>query len=253
MKTAHHPFNNDLLIEFDPQSHTYIDNYDVRYTSVTTFIGAFSHPFNAKQQAWDCSKKKTGEYYGMVPDDIMEMWEKKGDQARLEGSVLHEYVEWLVSGKTQGSNIKSVSERCDKLFIQGEIAVKKLLEKYKFVSAEMIVFSSGIQIAGMIDLLMYDPATNEILVLDWKQNEIISRDSMFDTMFQPVNHLPDDDWSHYSLQLSLYQYIMDINDYFPGLKFRRAIIHIMEDGFRVMKVPYLGWEIQRMFIEGVKK
>lgn len=246
-KIAYHP-SDDLSIEFDPQYHTYIDDSDNRYTSVTTFVSKFFNPFSAKQTALDCAKKKGSEYYGMNSNDIMAQWEDIADQARLEGTVMHEYAEWLVSGKTQGDKPGFISDRTDRLFFWIEKCVDGLLEKFSFIAAEMIVFSPGTKIAGMVDLLMYDPIKNEVVILDWKQNKEISRDSMFGNALPPIQHLTDDDFNHYALQLSTYRYIMECGGYF-NCKFRQAIIHVTETGYKAIPLPYLQCEVQRMILE----
>jgi len=248
-KLAYHP-SGELIIEFDESDHSYIDNFDRRYTSVTTIIGDHFPKFNAKTMATKCSKKVGGKYHGMKPGEILDMWQAEAERGRDEGTNVHEYAEWLISGKTQGRPTRPISERCERLFVQAEKAVAGLLKRFTFIAAEMIVFSPGTGLAGMIDLLMYDPLKNEIIILDWKQNKEIVTDTMYDkTGLPPIEHLDDTDFNHYGLQLSTYQYIMECNGYFPGKTYRRALIHLRENSFVSIPLPYFKTECMSIAVK----
>jgi predicted nucleotidyltransferase len=126
-------------------------------------------------------------------------------------------------------------------------AVAGLLSRFIFIGAEVVIFSPGLGFSGMIDLLMYDPATNEILVLDWKQNKEISRENQWQSGLPPIDHLQATDISKYTLQLSTYQYILDREKYFPSVSgYRRALIHLAPDHFEIIPLEYYDYEIQQM-------
>ena len=213
-KVAHHP-DGSHVITFEEGPHVYTDNRGVRYTSGTAFIGKFFGKFDAVAISTKCAMGRNPKYAGRPPGEIREEWSAEARRGQDEGTNVHEYAEGLISGWPLCDLPPPISERCERIFIQTEKAVKNLLNRFVFVGAEVIIFSPDMGLAGMIDLLMFDRATNEILILDWKQNKAISTENPWQSGLPPIDHLQDTDIAHYSLQLSLYQAIMERENYFP--------------------------------------
>lgn len=78
------------------------------------------------------------------------------------------------------------------------------------LASEVIVWDKKLMVAGMIDQLF---TTNEwkIIMVDWKTSKEIKRNWYKKFMKWLFSKYPDANYYHYSLQLSLYKYIIEKN------------------------------------------
>ncbi len=246
MKKAYHPDKKSFII-FKEKYHQYIDNLGVLYTSGTTFIKPFFPKFDMIAMSEKCATGDNPKYAGRNPEEIRAEWKAKGERGSSEGDNTHEYAEGIMAGWDTSELPKPISERCMQLFKQVDKIAAWLKSKYQFIEAEKIVFSPHLGIAGMVDLIMLDLATQEILVLDWKQNEEITIENFFQKALFPIEHLQDTHISKYSLQLSLYQHILEREQYYPQAKgYRRALIHISPDNVTPIKLENYSYEIKEL-------
>lgn len=242
IKTAYHP--SGLSIKFSSENHFYVDENRKTYTSGTTFISQFFNKFDCVAVAGKCVNGTNPKYAGRNSEDILDEWQAEGDRGRGEGTNIHEYAESLF---TLEPSPAPLSERCRAIFKQVDRVVIELKTFYQFVGAEVIVFDPETLLSGTIDLLMYHPGQNEILIFDWKQNKVISTSNGFQRGLKPIDHLEDTDLNHYSLQLSFYERLLRKGDYFPGVtKFNRALIHLTEERFEIIRLEDFNYEIGEM-------
>ena len=245
-KTATH---NGLTCIFTEADHSYrIKETGDLLTSVTTLIKRFTPPFNAPKMAQQMVDKKKPKYAGMIVDEIQYQWKEKAELSSREGTLLHEYLEQWPEKKGYGFNpqtyrVLQMSKQVDKLF-------PKLLERFKLVAAEQIVFSPSMGLAGQIDLLMADDTTNEGIIVDWKTNsKITDEEGAFGTMLEPIEHLKNCDTVKYGLQLGLYEKILIDEKYYPEFKgYRKALVHVRESFGKVVKVDDYDEEIECLMI-----
>ena len=74
-----------------------------------------------------------------------------------------------------------------------------------------MIYSEELKLAGTIDLIVYNEEKNHISLIDWKTNKRINKSSFNNqkgTKF-PLNNMDDCNFTHYNLQLSMYQYILE--------------------------------------------
>ena len=243
IKKAYHP--SGLSVTFDEGPHTYkVDRTGQVLTSGTTFIDRFFPKFESEKVARKCAGRK--KYAGMTVEQVLKQWGDESRRGREEGTNTHLYCEYLSAGKFPLPEPQSVREV--RLFLQAASAILSLEEKpLVFVEAEKIIFSPDFGLAGTVDLLLWDPRSEEIVILDWKQNKKIKTANGFENALAPIEHMDSCDWSKYQLQLNLYEWILKREGYYPKAKgFRKAVIHLREDRFVGMKVGGLHSEIDRM-------
>jgi len=135
----------------------------------------------------------------------------------------------------------------EKKSISGMNWLKSYMMKsdYEFFP-EKIVFSKELEIAGTIDILALDKKTNKYDLIDWKTSKKIEMNSYGGKVGTKIatNNIPDCNYYHYTLQLSLYRYLLERS---YGLKIRTMIIaHLKEDYARAIEVPYMKNEILEM-------
>lgn len=246
MKKAYHPDKKSFII-FKEKYHQYIDNLGVSYTSGTTFIKPFFPKFDMIAMSEKCATGDNPKYAGRNPEEIRAEWKAEGERGSSEGDNTHEYAEGIMAGWDTSELPKPISERCMQLFKQVDKIAAWLKSKYQFIEAEKIVFSPHLGIAGMVDLIMLDPATQEILILDWKTNKTLTIENVFQAAKTPISHLPDTHISKYTLQISLYEQIMVRENYFPcATGFRRALIHITPTAAIPIKLESYSYEIKEL-------
>lgn len=245
-KTAIH---NGLTCLFDDTKHIYtIKETGQRLTSVTSIIRRYTPPFDAPTMAQQMIDKKKPKYIGMTVDEIQYQWQEKAALASMEGTKLHALLErWPEKGcwgwlpKTY--RLLKMGKQVDKLF-------PKLLERFRLVAAEKIVFSPSMGLAGQIDLLMADDAVQQGIIIDWKtNNKITDEEGAFGNMLEPIEHLKNCDVVKYGLQLGLYEKILVDEKYYPEFKgYRKALVHVRESFGKVVKVDNYVEEIECLML-----
>lgn len=245
-KSATH---NNLTCDFDDSNHSYIVRETGQIlTSVTTVVKRYTPSFDAPKMAQQMIDKKKPKYAGMTIDEIQYQWQEKAALSSMEGTELHALLErWPEKGcwgwlpKTY--RLLRMGKQVDKLF-------PKLLERFKLVAAEKIVFSPNMGLAGQIDLLMADDAAQQGIIIDWKTNaKITDEEGAFGTMLEPIEHLKNCDVVKYGLQLGLYEKILTDEKYYPEFKgYRKALVHVREAFGKVVKVDNYDEEIECLMI-----
>ncbi len=249
-KQATHP--SGLTVTFYEDNHTYIIDQAYKYKlleSATTFISKFFPKFETDNVAKKCAGK--GKYKGMTVDEIKQAWADEALRGSTEGTNTHMFAECLSNGDLNALP-EPQSERESKLFDQVAVAILMLEEKFIFIEAEKIVFSPELGLAGTIDLLMFDPAKNHLIILDWKQNKKIDSSNSWESAMVPIKTWDACDLNKYKLQLNLYEFILRREDYFgfdniPKVSgVRKALIHLTEDTFRAIPIGYYQDTINQM-------
>ena len=124
---------------------------------------------------------------------------------------------------------------------------------------EWMVYDEEVRIAGSIDMLFEDPLEEGVLMIyDWKRSKEIKKTSGFDMKYattECINHLPDSNFWHYSLQLNIYKAIIERN---YGKKVTRLMLVCLHPNnkngdYILVKVPDLQAEVRELFEERKKQ
>lgn len=190
---------NSHLITLDIENHQYTltENPDIRFISCTTLVSQYFSEFDALKIATKLTNSHP-KYNHMKPHELMSEW----DDARDEGTFAHkELEEYITLGKKpvmpkSRSGVEWLNNHID---LSGEIY------------PELIVFSEELGIAGTVDLLVYNTLTEKYDIYDWKTNKSIDEYGWGGKRgTKPATyHLPDCNFYHYSLQLSMYKYLLE--------------------------------------------
>lgn len=235
--------NGDVC--FNDEEHKYFDINDEgrQYISVTTLIGRYEQEFRKdfwsaykalerllSKDEWAVERKsllssrrfdpKILDAYN-IPEadfnrerqDILDEWDRSNREACERGTRIHAEME---NGFYEAGRNVSLQ----KFGIGGKFECRKgyseLDLEYGVYPEYLIsrVSDDGIlRLAGQIDLLVKDG--NDITLADWKTNKEIKTKGVYDPgtrgvvgMKYPLNHLPDVNFSHYTLQLSTYAWML---------------------------------------------
>lgn len=189
---------NKRSFNFDKNSHTYTDDRNYAYTSVTTVIHKYVPPFDRVKHAKRLARNGKGHYEGKGWREILSMWDTVTDTALDKGNNRHDYLEQGV--KTSSGfqiNYKSLSRSAnetytiqdilidhdyglvDLVMLEQEIGIKypKIWEAISYyvnlgfrVYSEIVVYDDKYLISGMIDLLLVHP-DKRFVIIDWKTNK----------------------------------------------------------------------------------
>lgn len=217
------------IITFTAQQHKYesIDTTDkTEWISATTFISQFKPPFDADPIAEKCSKNKKSKWYGMTPENIKATWKAEALRATTLGTWYHNQRERdiceLVTMERHGAEVP--------VFRPIENEGIKLSPSQKLddgIYPEHMVYLKSAGICGQSDLV--EVINGQVHITDYKTNKEIKTEGFTNwegkttKMFQPIAHLDDCNLNHYTLQLSLYMYI--ILKHNPKLKPGLLTIH----------------------------
>lgn len=205
MLALKNPHERDAFISFDEGPHIYTVHGDTTFTSVTTFIHShFSH-FDADKIIDNMMHKilndKTYKYYGMTREQIKEKWSKNGQEASGSGTNMHNDIELFYN------NVDVTNNSIEFSYFKQFVADFPELKPYR---TEWTVYYEEIKLSGSIDMIFENP-DGTLKIYDWKRSKGIEYESYGDKCAKTkcINHLPDSNFWHYSLQLNIYRAILE--------------------------------------------
>ncbi len=226
------------IITFIEKGHKYIHE-GRELESATEFISQFFEKFDKEKWSKHVAKRD-----GLTVEEVLELWKNKADASCKFGHYVHNYAEALIK-KTKTpepvtKNHKTYFKAIDK-FMENE--------NHEFFDAEKIIGSSTIGIAGMIDGLS---RTDEgIFLIDWKTNKRIEKYGYNNrTCPPPLELLQDCKFSKYTLQLSLYRYILE--KFYGWDVAGMMLVHLKAENYDIHEVKYLKEEIKTMLAHAGK-
>jgi ATP-dependent exoDNAse (exonuclease V) beta subunit len=116
---------------------------------------------------------------------------------------------------------------------------------------EWTVFHEELKLAGSIDMLFFDESTNKFHIYDWKRCRNIQKSNPFDKWGNKecINHFPDTNFWHYSLQLNIYKAILErkYNMTIDGLFLVCLHPNNKNSNYIKLKAPNLQEEVSDLF------
>jgi hypothetical protein len=232
------------VITFDPKLHRYTSPTGKVMVSVTTLIKKYVPPFDSQYWStykamkkvleskgeWDEYKKKVGGW-----DNVVEYVRHVDKDFAYRKEVMKEkkafIVQWADEGKVAAElgtffhKMKEDSVRKSKVvdpYSMKEIGVMVntlLQDPCDFESSglflEALIYNVDKGIAGTADFVM--KSGKQVSIKDYKTSKDVSKKSFMDqTLLWPVDHLPNAKYYVYSLQLSLYAWLLEQSGYRIG-------------------------------------
>lgn len=234
----------DSHIVFDEGPHIYTIDGDSSYTSCTTWIHShFSH-FDADHILDNIFKGKkmsdpSYKYFGMTREEIKAGW--SGNEAALLGTAMHYDIECFYNGWEVNNDTIEFSY------------FRKFAEDYKHLKpyrTEWMVYYKEYKLAGSIDMVFEDE-DGDLWIYDWKRTKEITSESFGNKMAltREINHLPDANFYHYSLQLNLYRTILEekYERKIKGMCLVRLHPNNYFNTYERIIVPFMHTEIAALF------
>ena len=265
----HNSHGRDQNLAFDEPTHKYTILTDPlsNYTSVTTINHHHFPKFDAdaviknmmKGRNWNPENK----YWGLTPDQIKGQWKNNSESVSGAGTDLHFNIECFMNqdlppGYThrdllenyeaylqKGNAPLNVSEEWD-FFLQ----FVRSTPRYKPYRTEWMIYHEDLKVAGSIDMV-YENPDGTLSIYDWKRAKEISKANGFNkyATTPEIDHLPDTNFWHYSLQLNTYKTILQekYNKTITDLYLVRLHPNNPKKTFDIIKCANLDKEISDLF------
>ena len=252
-----HP--RDKNITFDEGPHIYTiavpnndgtTSYDSGYTSVTTWNHShFPHfdPDAIITKMMKSPKWPQSQYYGMTPDEIKAQWSANGKEASEAGTKMHYDIECFYN---ECPNENDSTEY--KWFLEFEKARTQsggFGENLTPYRTEMMVYHEELRLSGSIDMI-YEADDGTLQIYDWKRSKGIKKTNSWENATtECINHLPNANYWHYSLQLNTYKAILEEK---YGKKVTDLFLVCLHPNnanksYQRIRVPILSDEIKDLF------
>ena len=252
-----HP--RDARITFDEPSHKYtVDGilYDI---STTKFVHSFFSHFDAdavirnmmKGRNWNPSNK----YWGMSPAEIKALWDANGKAASGAGTRMHLDIEHYYNADPIGNvaiDDYTVEEGVEWNYFMSFETKFRIPKGYLPFRTEWLVYYEEIRLPGSIDMV-YSKPDGTYAIYDWKRAKDIKVENMYQKGFEPVDHLPDTNYWHYTLQLNVYATILEKKYDLKISELALVILHPNNKSFQVMMLNRLEDEVDAIFEDRLKK
>jgi hypothetical protein len=246
-------------VEYNDDSHTYFrkhGHYRMTriYRSATQIVERMHKEFNVEIESHRMAEK-----YGHTPAYWAAKWDHERDISCLRGNKLHQAKEDFLFGRGY-DRLKGKDFRVENINLHRGMHVDSqgILDYHDHLPdgtyPELMVWRHDWGIAGRMDKPTIETIGSKryLHIEDYKTNKKIGYSGWNDPegerkMFAPLRHLPDCEFTHYSLQLSIYQYMGEFLGFLPG---ERRIIHFPHEieGLgtpkpKTIEVPYLRNEV----------
>jgi hypothetical protein len=144
-------------------------------------------------------------YFGMTDAAIKQQWTDNGTQASGAGTGLHLAIEQFLD-KQEITDRDVVTTQEWSYFQAFWLKHEPDLEPYRL---EWCVYVEELKLAGSIDAVFRRKSDGAFFIYDWKRCKKIETENRFETCLAPVDHLPNSNYWHYTLQLNTYRYILE--------------------------------------------
>ena len=178
-----------------------------------------------------------------IKESIQEQWEKKNENSKVKGSAYHDYNEResLIRGYEinpfDGKSYPVIKPYSWKDGIKTQLVDLHNLEEGYY--PELILNMRDI--FGQSDRVWVN-SRKQVWIRDFKTNEKIKTENKFQKMKPPLAHLDDCELNDYTIQLSLYAYILEDKGY--------EIMELGIDHFNTeITVPYMRKEVENLVLD----
>lgn len=216
----------DEFLLFDEPTHKYTVTFDSQslYTSVTTFNHHHFPEFDASSVIKNMMKGKNwnpdNKYWGKTEEEIKNMWSENGAAVSGAGTEMHYDIECFMNQPVPSATHQTLLEYFESsppeyinISEEWEFFIKfvKAFPNLKPYRTEWTIYDEDLKIAGSIDMVYEDVENGELSIFDWKRAKTITKTNGWNkyAITECINHLPDTNFWHYSLQLNTYKAILE--------------------------------------------
>lgn len=226
------PFPRDADIVLDEASHVYtINGKDAPFSSTGFVHSPFSHFDPRVAIPMMNPEKRFSQHSNRTDRQIARFWKKLGEEASSMGTRVHAAVEIALNTGYWSKDHRIQVEIHQAMDFYKKEVVDKGLQVYR---TEPMIYLElpNFVLPGSVDCIFYDSKTNEYGLFDWKRSKGIKTSASGRNGYGmiPFDQMEDLNYSHYSLQLCLYAYILK-TQYGLNVNPRRLYIVVFHPNF----------------------
>lgn len=187
-------------LRFEDHTHTYTVGKDILIPT-SNKIKNFYPEFPTFEASYTYAENR-----GLNQDDVIREWEEKAKMRAAIGTDVHDFAEKYVL-----SDKKYKLKKSDPNYeLKSQVIKfwKEIPDYYTCFAVEQRMYSPIHRYAGTTDFLLLDHRYNSVVVGDYKTNANIYK-GYGDYMYEPFQHLLNNPYNHYQLQLSYYQILLE--------------------------------------------
>ena len=201
---AHHDIQADLSrkikeffirLGFDEEAGHIYTLDGKRLISVSKIVESFEKP-----KDWSKIANIVAPYRGTTGKKLYKNWEFEKDISIIQGHRVHKFGELL------GKNARPPQSNQERGILNFWKAVPQ--DRYIRVAREVRMYHKKYFFSGTCDFLLYDTLTHRFIVGDYKTNKDLFKLYMNEKMLFPFDFLVNTPFSHYEIQLSLYDILI---------------------------------------------
>lgn len=216
-------------IQFIEDKHRYIYNGQ-ELLSVTQYIKQFQNVFDR-----DAAGRRVANRENRPLAEVLAEWDATGERARVIGKTVHEHIEQTLKGTDDGQMTLDPFMGLSTKLVE-IIAFDGLWQSlaptvsYSKNHIEWVIGDLNLGLAGTVDSMLFSPKTGKYHIWDWKTGKF-DLYNRFEYLRPPFSHLDASKLHIYSLQVSLYRLIIELNtDLELGDSY---LVHLSETGVNV--------------------
>jgi len=263
-----HPRDEFIIFQEEGHKYTITNDMESKYTSVTTWNHSHFPKFDAdaiidkmmKGKNWKIGHK----YWGMTKEEIKAQWNDNGKQASGAGTEMHFNIECFMNNDVvtypythldlQKHYMEMVAQNTCKedTTIEWKYFLQFIKEnpELKPYRTEWLVYDTELKLSGAIDMV-YENPDGTLMIYDWKRSKNITAVNNFNKYAETecINHMPDSNLWHYSLQLNTYKRILERNYGKQVTHLRLVRIHpeCEDNTYEIVDVPDLSKDVDILF------
>jgi ATP-dependent exoDNAse (exonuclease V) beta subunit len=242
MLAKQNPHERDAHISFEEGPHIYTIDGESDFMSVTTWNHSHFAEFNADAiitNMMNGRKWAQSKYYGMTREEIKAQWEANRDEAAQAGTKMHYDIECYYNGMDVSND--SVEYAYFQRFLEDH-------PNFVPYRTEWMVWDKELRFAGSIDMV-YENPDGTLMIYDWKRSKGIHKTSSFMKFSHThcIEHIPDTNFWHYSLQLNTYKALIEKNYGKTVTSMVLVCLYPENQSYQLLKVPDLSEEVGDLF------
>jgi hypothetical protein len=175
-------------------------------------------------------------YYRQSEQQILDGWEALGNRASSLGSRFHAHVEYHCNNMTVEDNSPEFQQ-----YLNFRMENPELIP----FRTEMLIIHEEYRIVGSVDAIFKNRQTGKFFIIDWKRSKKVDA-KQGDKGYFPLEHLKGNNLTKYSIQLSLYRYILET---VYGLEMDTSalvICHPNQKNYVMMRTRYMKEDVELM-------
>ena len=195
-------------LDFKESTHTYTFE-GKRLRSTTGFVSQYCKPFDSYYWSEYKANKPGDELFGLEPEKIRELWNKKGKESMARGSDIHKAIEQQILEGTM-TGFKYHNKQVQDTLMAWKTWWDDIKPNFEVEACELVMCEASWGLAGMADLIVRDKK-DRLHIMDWKSGEKPLDEPAFRNakMIHPFGALPDSNYGKYSGQLSFYKAMLE--------------------------------------------